>query len=149
MRVWRIARAAYGKLDGAGAERAGGRWNSPGRSVVYTATHPALAALELLAHLDPSDVPNDLQLFTIDIPDGLATTRLAAPALPPDWRAIPNHPACRAAGDAWLEAAETPLLLVPSAILPDSGNVLINPRHPATAMIITEAHPFAFDPRLL
>ena len=67
MRVWRIARERYDPLSGEGARLYGGRWNSPGRPVVYAAGHSALAVLEALVWTDPEDVPDDLRLFELEI----------------------------------------------------------------------------------
>ena len=145
-----MARAAYPALDGLGAELYGGRWNSRGRAVVYSASSPALAVLETLVHVDPDDVPDDLRLMAIDLADGLSAERVALDALPEGWQAGLGHPACRAIGDDWIERGATPLLVVPSAIVPEAENVLLNPRHPALAGIaVAESRPFSFDLRLL
>lgn len=149
MRVWRLARRSYSALDGQGANRAGGRWNSPGLPAVYTASRLSLAALELLVHVDPDTVPADMTAFEIDIPDILEIESLSSDALPANWRTQPNHPACRAAGDRWLRSLKAPILAVPSAIIPAEVNYLINPRHPdARSIHIVDFGPFSFDPRL-
>ncbi|HST61525.1 MAG TPA: RES family NAD+ phosphorylase [Longimicrobium sp.] len=149
MRVWRIARGCYAPLDGEGARLNGGRWNSAGRPVVYTAQTAALAVLEVLVWTDPEDVPDDLRLFEIELPDGAAAEQVSAAGLPRSWME-PGSPECAAAGDRWLAAAESLALAVPSAVLPEERNLLINPRHPDAARVrVAESRPFAFDLRLL
>lgn len=149
MRGFRIARARYASLDGEGARLVGGRWNSPGTPVVYAGTSRSITILEVLAHADPDLLPSDLSIFEIDFPDALASERINVPALPDDWR-TPGHPHCIALGDAWLRQGATPILYVPSAIVPEEWNLVINPRHSAAGRItlITTAA-FTFDRRLL
>lgn len=150
MLVWRITRAAHQALDGEGARLNGGRWNPEGVAVVYASTTLSLAALEYLAHVDPEDVPGDLVAMSIEVPDDLPEERIRVPDLPADWNRVPDHPACVERGDAWARAARTALLRVPSALLPEEENVLLNPRHPDAARIVVgPTRPFAFDPRLL
>ncbi|KRE23963.1 hypothetical protein ASE66_01465 [Bosea sp. Root483D1] len=139
MKVWRVARAAFADLSGEGARLYGGRWNSPGWPVVYTAENPALAILEVRVHLDltPELIPDDYVL--IEIETGPASIGEGDPAaLEP-----------QALGDAWLAAGATALLKVPSFIAPRSFNVLVNPRHPdAVGIKVLTTQPFNFDRRL-
>lgn len=139
MRVWRVARAPFADLTGEGARLYGGRWNSPGRAMVYTAENPALAILEVRVHLDlePDLVPDDYVLIEMELGEASA----AAIELASD------DPA--AFGDAWLARSGEPILKVPSFIAPQSFNYLVNPAHPgATAIRIVSTQPFAFDRRL-
>ena len=149
MRLWRLASGRYPALDGEGARRWGGRWNSPGRPVVYTSATAALAVLEKLVWTDPEDVPGDLKLEELELPDDLAPEAVAADRLPPDWTA-PGCPACVALGDGWLAAGSSFALAVPSAVLPEEQNVLLDPRHPEAArMRVVAARLLTFDLRLL
>jgi RES domain-containing protein len=149
MRVWRIARECYAPLDGEGARRVGGRWNSPGRPVVYAARAASLAVLEVLAWTDPDDVPDDLRLFEIEVPDDADIESVEISSLPADWTE-PGSPACIAAGDRWLATGNSLALAVPSAVLPEERNLLINPRHPdAVRVYAADSRPFTFDIRLL
>jgi RES domain-containing protein len=139
MELWRLCRLPYANMTGEGARRRGGRWNSPGRGVVYLAEHPALAALELRVHLDlPFELlPADFALMRVTLPDSLATSQETIP------------PATVAVGDAWLAAARSAALRVPSVLIAHSWNVLLNPRHPdAEQARIVTIEPFGFDPRL-
>lgn len=150
MRVWRLARRVHSAVDGEGARRVGGRWNSPGIPVVYTSSTLSLAVLELLVHTDPDLVPNDLHGFEIEVPDSLTPRLLDVGTLPSNWRPIPNHPACRAIGDDWLHGRSHALLGVPSAVVPEELNYLINPAHPAAGAIrVVRSRAFSFDQRLL
>lgn len=150
MRVWRIAREAYDPLDGEGPRRFGGRWNSRGTPVIYTAAHLSLAALEVLVHADPDLIPNDLTVFEVDVPDDLAVERIEIAALPADWQSMAEHVICRQLGDAWLERGDKCVLAVPSAIIPEETNYLINPAHAESARVrVVSSRPFVFDPRLL
>lgn len=143
MKVYRLARAPFAALDGEGARLYGGRWNSPGRPLVYTAASPSLAVLEILVHLDlpPELTPSDYRLLTIEVPDDLPTERLEA---------VPRDPvACQDAGDAFLRAGADAALSVPSVIVPQERNLLINPLHPRAAAVRTVRNdPFAIDARL-
>lgn len=149
MRVWRIASGRYDPLDGEGARRTGGRWNSIGRPVVYTSAHASLAVLEKLVWVDPEDIPDDLQLFEIEVPDDASITTLDHNRLPANWT-DPGSPECVEIGDRWLAAGEGLALIVPSAVLREERNVLINPRHPDAAQVrLVDSRPFIFDIRLL
>ena len=136
---WRICRRPYADLSGEGARLFGGRWNSPGRPVVYLADHPALAALEVLVHLD---LPHDL------LPDDYVLLRAELPNEPPELVGdLPADP--RTAGDAWLAARGKAVLRVPSVLVPAASNLLLNPGHARAADArIASAEPFRFDPRL-
>ena len=137
--VWRICRRPFADLSGKGARLYGGRWNSPGRPLIYTAEAAALAVLEVRVHLDLDwdTLPDDYVLVSIDLG-----------ALVPE--AIANLPADpRAMGDAWLRSGRSALLRVPSQIVPESHNVLINPAHAdASSITIGSIRSFAFDRRL-
>lgn len=113
-----------------------GRWHSRGRPILYTAEHPALSLIEIMAHLDLTldEVPDTLKLSRIELDDSLGVAR---PSLPTGWQA--NQLMSRRIGDAWLASGTQPLFEVPSAILPHSTNVLINPAHPAIAAGVVEA----------
>jgi RES domain-containing protein len=139
MIAWRISRAAFADLSGTGARLYGGRWNSPGRALIYAAETAALAVLEVRVHLDltPDLLPDDYVLTGIAI-DG------------PDIEALDTLPeAPQAIGDEWLAEARSPVLRVPSFIVPESFNLLINPAHPqAAGLKVASQRPFRFDARL-
>ena len=138
MIAWRLCRRPHADLSGDGARLFGGRWNSPGRPVVYLAEHPALAALELRVHLDlPFELlPVDYVLMRVAVPDDSV-----APEIKP--RATVD------AGNTWLATIQSATLRVPSVLVPHSWNVLLNPRHPDAGQAdILDIEPFGFDPRM-
>lgn len=149
MQVWRLARSVYPVMDGEGARRYGGRWNAPGTPVVYTAGSLSLAALELLVHLNPDRLPEDLMAYAIDIPGRLAVQRIDVEDLPDGWDHRAEDAELRRLGQAWAGAEEAAILDVPSAVIPEERNVLINPRHPdASEVTVSHERPFTFDPRI-
>lgn len=150
MIVWRIAREPHQALDGEGARLFGGRWNSEGVAVVYTSATLSLAALEYLVHVDPADAPQDLVALRIAVPDGLAVEDVGVAELPAEWNHLPDHPECIRRGDEWARAGRAVLLRVPSAIVPEEQNVLLNPAHADFERIaVIGTRRFQFDPRLL
>jgi RES domain-containing protein len=148
MRLWRLAKAIYPQLDGEGARLFGGRWNSPGSAMVYTASSLALAVVEALVHLNPDQIPVDLMAFEIDIPDDI-TTEILHP-LPKNWRKTPAPTVCQLAGNAWIRSGRTAVLIVPSAVIPNEKNYLLNPKHEDMGRVkVVGSERFTFDARLL
>lgn len=124
-------------LSGKGAENTGGRWNREGRPVVYASLSIALACLETVVHLNQAGLPMNRYLVEITVPPETWKARASLPLskIAVGWDALPHGKVSLDAGDAWLTAADTPLLLVPSVIVPEEFNVLINPRHPLVKTI--------------
>lgn len=138
MRAFRIADRRFPIFSGTGAQRAGGRWNSPGHSVIYAAETFAGAVLEILAHSNLGRLPKTQALVEIAIPDEVRVEVLLPQALP-DWNAKDER-ASRAFGDRWLDEGRTAVLLVPSAVTDGrERNVLLNPEHPEFARITASA----------
>ena len=126
----------------------GGRWNSPGIAVIYTAQSQSLAALEMLVHLDSSEQLDQYVTFGVDVEESLIRG-VEASKLPRDWRADPPPPELKAIGDEWLAAGSSVVLRVPSVLVAGESNFLINPRHHDLSRLrIGEPLPFRFDPRL-
>lgn len=150
--IWRIAveapTYAANDLTGAGAKVTGGRWNSKGTPVVYCAAGIALATLETVHYLRSGGLPFNRFLVRIDVPGAVWNARQVLAPLPGGWDAIPAGLAGRSAGDAWIASAASVLLLVPSVIVPEEYNVLINPRHAdVSAMVATTVKRWSYDPR--
>jgi RES domain-containing protein len=127
--LWRISN--YSDLSGKGSRGAASRWHSPGRAIVYLAESAAGAMLEHIARLmdrdTGGDLPRSYQLLQVAVPEECRMRSLSK--LPQsDWREHPEM--TRAIGDAWLASGETALARVPSAILPQTWNYLLNPEHP-------------------
>lgn len=149
MRVWRITKAKYAAtaFDGQGAKRDGGRWNHPGRAVVYTSDSAALATLELMVRLQDVRLLRNYVLVPAEVPDD-AVEDLDVASLGPDWRAYPHSQGTMDAGDAWAAAGKTLALRVPSVVV-QGHNVLINPLHPRFVDVRVEAPMTdSFDARL-
>jgi len=148
MRLWRISNHA--SLSGDGGLYASGRWHTRGRRVVYLADHPASALLEVMVHLeiDAEDLPTHYQLLGVEVPDGLDSDAVDESALTEAWRERTAD--TRVRGDEWLGTGRTALLRVPSAIVPEAANYLLNPAHvDATRISISSTARAAFDPRLM
>lgn len=147
---WRIVLEdrAGDAFIGEGAKLFGGRWNSPGVAVVYGSQHKSLAALEQLVHHNPR-TPNRFKAFPFQFPDSLIET-VAVRSLPRDWRQEPPPPSTQQLGDAWVRESRSAVLAVPSIIIPEELNYLLNPAHPHFKRIsIGKAEGFTFNPRSL
>lgn len=138
--VWRIGTDtpdySADDLSREGARRTGGRWNRAGTSMIYASSSIALACLETVVHLAASDLPLNRYLVSIEVPDDI--WRAAITFKPKDhvgWDAIPAGITSLDAGIRWASAGKSALLLVPSVIVPEENNILINPAHPAAARI--------------
>jgi len=150
--VWRIAveapTYAANDLSGTGAKATGGRWNSKGTPVVYCATNIALATLETVHYLRSGGLPFNRYLVRIDVPDVVWDARQVLDPLPGGWDAIPAGLTARTAGDVWAASGASALLLVPSVIVPDEYNVLINPQHgDVRSITATTVKRWIYDPR--
>lgn len=145
MILWRIS--AFADLSGRGGLLASGRWHHAGRPVVYLAESPASAMLEVLVHLeiDAEDIPTNLRLLRIDVPQDASVKRLTS--LPDQWEE--RSELTRSMGDTWLEVCETFLLAVPSAIVPHTINFLFNPLHSQAAQATVTVENLRLDRRLL
>ncbi len=127
----------------------GARWNSPGIAVAYAADSPALAVLEVLAHLQSMRHLDAYSMVSIEIPAELIET-LDPNILPASWAAAPPPPEAQAIGDAWAASLRSAVLMVPSAVVPHSYIFLINPAHEGAPRIVAgTAEPFRVDPRLI
>jgi RES domain-containing protein len=149
--VWHVVkrRHAATAFDGQAARRFGGRWNSPGRRAVYVSASKSLATLEILVHLDVAQPIPRLVAFAFDL-DGKHIERFALNRLPRQWRTLQGFAATQRMGDEWLAAGRSLALAVPSAIVPEELNYVLNPEHPAFARLrIGRPVPFLLDPRLL
>jgi RES domain-containing protein len=152
MRFWRICRKPYvdTALDGSGGIYTSGRWHSKGNPIVYTASSAALAALEVLVHVDPLTAPADLRLLAIELPDDLSIEVLEPITLPEGWHSVPAPAALQTLGSSWLTSGRTAALNVPSKVIKVECNFLLNPRHPEVQRVgILSDEAFSFDTRLL
>ena len=149
--LWRVVkrRHAATAFDGKAAHRFGGRWNSPGRPAVYTSASKSLAVLEVLVHLDVGRPLPRFVAFTFELDAG-SIEHLAAARLPRQWRTSRGLLATQRIGDEWLASQRALALKVPSAVVPEESNYLLNPAHPAFVRLrFGRAIPFVLDARLL
>ena len=152
MRVWRLFQAAYAKeaLSGEGGLRGSARWHDQGTRMVYTSSTISLAALELLVRVEPAHAPPDLVTVEIELPSSLEIERLPLSRLPTGWDANPAPAFTREFGSGWATAMRSPVLEVPSAVIPREHNYLLNPAHPRFSRVrVVGRTPFSLDSRLL
>ena len=151
MRVWRLCpqRRAGSAFDGEGARRYGGRWNHVGVPAVYASATISLAVLEYLVHADLGLLPDRLVVIPIELPTRLVVKVGDVAELPKEWRHTPAPDAVKDIGTAFLRAAKAPVLEVPSAVVPQESNFVLNPRHARFSdLTVGAAQPFSLDPRL-
>ena len=155
MIAWRIATdaPAYAATDlaGEGARITGGRWNSKGMALLYASSTIALTVLETVVHLSSGGLPLNRYLVRIDIPDGIWARReeIDHENAAPGWDALPAGTASLAFGDGWLRSRRSAVLVVPSVIVPEERNILVNPGHPdAKGVTARKIRRWTYDPRL-
>jgi RES domain-containing protein len=146
MRFYRIADSRHSPETGEGARLHGGRWNSPGRAVIYACETMTGAMLEKLVHTN-GRMPKHQVGVTYEAPNALKAIAVEPEAVP-DWSTA-DMIASRAAGDAWLDAGESAILRVPSVVFSVERNVLLNPGHEDFAKIkVVSVEPVRWDDRL-
>ena len=136
MNLWRIAADtrtyAADDLSGQGSALHPGRWNDSGQALVYAAPSIATAVLETAAHVDDGGLPLNRYLVRINVPEELWAAReeVAVAALPASWAAIPAGHASVRFGTEWLASKRSPILLLPSVVVPEERIALVHPGHP-------------------
>jgi RES domain-containing protein len=147
MILWRVSN--YQSLDGVGGLYVSGRWHTKGHPVVYCTLNPATALLETLVHIeiDSEDRPERFQVLRIEGPESLSLEKVEASSLSPNWAEDTN--ATQAIGDRWLSEKRSLLLQVPSVLVPETWNVLVNPLHVESNLLkIIAMYEHPFDSRL-
>ena len=153
--VWRIATDTKtyeaDDLSGAGAKATGGRWNEAGAPLVYTSETQALACLETIVHLNAGGLPLNRYLVSVTIPKTVwagAQTETSR-SVPVGWDAEPAGRASIQFGTTWIRSMKSALLKIPSVIVQDENNILINPLHPdSSAIKAVKVRRWLYDPRL-
>jgi RES domain-containing protein len=148
MILWRISN--HRTLDGRGGLLASARWHSRGRPIVYLAETATGALAEALVHLelDPNHLPRHYKLLKAEAPDDTSIRHITKADLPKNW--VQDEVATRTIGDEWLASQETALLRVPSAIAPETFNVLLNPAHrEASSVVVANYREWPWDRTLL
>lgn len=155
IKAWRIGSDTldYTADDpsGTGAKNQGGRWNLKGTALLYLSESQALACLETVIHMRTAGLPLNRYLVQFDIPDAVwkRRTTLTAATAPVGWDAIPTGKVSANFGTAWAKGNSAAVLSVPSVIVPDEFNILINPSHPDAPKIkYTKLRRWLYDPRL-
>lgn len=150
MELFRLSQSKHGKtLSGKGASISGGRWNSPGVEVIYTAANRSLAMAEVAVHFTIATLPDGYMMMTILVPDNISISEVDTKELPTDWNQFPPLKATHAIGDRFIQEGKTCLLKVPSAVTQGDFNFLLNPVHAEFKKIkITGFDPFPFDNRI-
>lgn len=136
-------------FSGEGARLYGGRWNPPGLRATYLSASRSLAALEVLVHNAERAPSSQFLFFEVRFPDNFVQT-IAEHDLAADWRSYPPRESTVELGRRWLKERSTPVLRVPSILIPEEANYLLNPEHPrADEIELRDGRAFAFDPRFL
>jgi RES domain-containing protein len=150
MNVYRLQRKKYKiELSGIGASKAGGRWNSKGIEIIYTAQNRALAMAEILVHLSVGTMPNDFVMIEIDIPKSIKIKHLTENELPLNWNVFPLNSNSQKIGNDFIRENKFCVLRIPSSIVKEEYNLLINPNHKDFKKIkIVNSSDFTFDSRL-
>ena len=150
MIVFRLSHTEYcNDLSGKGASIYGGRWNSKGKSLLYTSDSRALCITEVAVHTPLGIVPVDYSLGIIEIPDTSMIQEISLGQLPDDWKSFPHSASTQLIGDQFIRDRKKLILKVPSAVVPGEYNYLINPAHPEFSTItLLRTEPFIFDERL-
>jgi RES domain-containing protein len=146
---WRLTKTRHLSTawDGEGAKKAGGRWNSVGVAVIYTSGSLSLALVEILVHLTGEILPA-YSAVRVEFDESMVRT-IARAALPPNWRDSPPPPETQAIGDRWVADLSSVVLQVPSVVVPDEFNYVLNPSHPDFRRVaIGPPSAFPFDSRL-
>ena len=147
MLVYRITKAMY--ADRLVASGGAARWNSRGQFVIYTAATRALACLENVVHRGSEGLSSTFRVMVIDIPDTVRFETIDPQTLPEDWIDYQQYKTCQPLGGEWLNSNRSAVLRVPSAIIPNEWNYLLNPAHPDFSSIrLLQTEPFIFDPRI-
>jgi RES domain-containing protein len=149
MLVFRICKSDHADdLSGAGSKLFGGRWNSKGHPVLYTSSTRALAALEVLVHI-PATIPlSDYIVSTIELPES-SMQEVTHDDIRKEYELKGLNAGFAQIGDTWLAGNTSLILKVPSIIIREEYNYLVNPAHPLFLKVkIKEKKPFVFDARL-
>jgi RES domain-containing protein len=147
MEVFRITLSRY--TDKLFASGLAGRWNKEGEKVIYTASSRSLACLENLVHRRGQTKSASYSTIVLFIPNDFAIQRVEHKDLPQDWHQKSDTEECRQIGSIWYQSKQTPVLSVPSAVIPFERNLVVNTSHPDFDQVkMIRKEPFYFDPRL-
>lgn len=147
MEVYRICLEEHSHSLFASGKR--NRWNSKDNFVIYTSANRSLAYLENLVHRSGEGTNSIYHVMVIYVPDHLKIDAIHFSSLPNGWHEVKNYPVCQAIGDPWYKSQSSPVLKVPSSIMPLESIYVLNSRHPDFSQIqLVGSYLFALDPRL-
>ncbi len=148
MVIYRIADGRHPIWDGTGAALIGGRWNSPGKPVIYGSLSYSCALLEILAHANIGRVPQTHQYVIAEVSKDVSVEIVEQSKLPLGWDSD-NSASARAVGDQWLLEVRSAVLIIPSVIAKLDSNAIVNPLHPdSKKLIVSEPQKVIWDKRL-
>lgn len=149
MTIYRISNSAFkDDISGMGAKRYGGRWNMPGYPALYTSEHISLCVLEMLVNISLPESKICYHLLQINIPDSFEPVIIAKKKLKANWQDDETY--TKFMGTEFLKNEQSLLLKIPSAVISEENNYLINPLHKEFKKVtISNSYPFKFDKRLL
>lgn len=149
MIVYRLTKEKYKEeLSGKGAEINGGRWNNKGRQVIYTGESRALCTTEIAVHTPLGIVPQDYFLQSIKLPN-IKILELSVNELSKNWRNFPHEVSTKVIGDKFIDEEKWLIMKVPSAVIQEEFNYLINPSHKQFKKVqLLKVERFKFDKRL-
>lgn len=149
MQVHRVGASKFsGDLSGEGAKLFGGRWNHKSIPCVYTSQSRSLATLEYTVNIHIDDIPRALSITTFEIPDS-AIELISEERLPGNWKESPAPSSTKDFGSALLKSLSAPAYRIPSCVMNEEYNFLLNPLHPRNALFkITEIKDFVYDVRI-
>ena len=150
MIVYRITKKEHSALDGMGGLYGPGRWHTKGNLVIYTSEHASLAAWEKIVHVTSfENLPKNLLLVKIELPDGIEIQSVPQKVLVKGWASFPFALETIDYGTSFLQKKEHLALKVPSVIIPDEFNIILNPLHPDIRDCkVVSTIPFVFDQRV-
>jgi RES domain-containing protein len=150
MIVYRLCKKIFTKdLLGRGAEINGGRWNGKGIAALYTSSSRALCAIEIIVHVPAGIIPKDYCMVTLEFPDDAQINTISLKDLPANWNNNPISVSTQRIGSTFLSEQKALVLEIPSAIIKDEWNYIINPMHKDFQKVkIMDIEPFNFDIRL-
>jgi RES domain-containing protein len=148
MRIYRIGDSRHALWDGTGTAMVGGRWNSPGRAVIYGSLSYACSMLEILVHANIGRIPTTHGYVVAELPASVTVERHEAQSLPNGWDSTEASIA-RQFGDRWIEEARSAVLLIPSVVAKLEWNAVVNPSHPDARQIsVSQPQAVIWDQRL-
>ncbi len=148
MQVWRVCKKKHKDtaFSGEGGLYAPARWTHQGFRAVYTAESLSLASLEVFVHTESNKIP--LIAIRALLPEDIAIETVETGSLPTDWQQEAAYPVLQNIGKQWLLSSRTPILKVPSAVIPIEFNYILNPQHPDLKLMLDPPMEFKFDVRM-